>query len=152
MEFGLGRTHDLLVDALVDQEIAMKQNEAAQLWMLIKAWGEGKTLQTSLSQGQWIDQTSPDGVWFNLDADRYRIKPEPAIVPWDRPEDVPGPVCFVSMTEGRGWSLVIAADETGIEAASIDHEVTYYSWSDLRDFDVKHSTDRVNWKPCTKLA
>lgn len=49
-------------------------------------------------------------------------------------------------------ALVIGADAAGIEASSIDHEVTHYSWNDLRYFDTKYSTDRVNWKPCTKLA
>jgi hypothetical protein len=60
----------------------MKQSEAAAFWPLIKAWGEGKTLQriqTKIAYGQtisvdWCDVKEIDST---LNPSQYRIKPEP---------------------------------------------------------------------------
>ena len=51
----------------------MKHSEAAEFWPLIKAWGEGKTLQYSI-RGQWQEAFCID---FSGYPSQYRIKPEP---------------------------------------------------------------------------
>lgn len=52
----------------------MKREEAKQLSEIIKAYGEGKTIQ--LFNGKnWVDQKS-DNLYFTESVNNYRIKPE----------------------------------------------------------------------------
>lgn len=53
----------------------MTKERAAEMWPLVKAYSEGKTIQfgTRVSN-DWIDMKNPD---FSSDRLDYRIKPEP---------------------------------------------------------------------------
>lgn len=77
----------------------------------------------------------------------YRPAPEPVTRPWSKPEDVPGPVCYLrNSTTGCGvhWFMVIQADE-----GTIDIQGREISWDALAKEGVwEHSTDRITWKPC----
>lgn len=62
----------------------MKQSDAAQLWPIIKAWGEGETLQFSKG-GTWGDiLVVPQALAFTGSAHEYRIKPKPrkVLIAW----------------------------------------------------------------------
>ena len=53
----------------------MKRERAAELWPIIKAFSEGKTVQVfTTDDKRWKDLTNPR---FNNDYAEYRIKPEP---------------------------------------------------------------------------
>jgi hypothetical protein len=55
----------------------MKQSEASEFWPLIKAWGEGKTIQHNFLN-KWEDFI-PNSEWHITYSPPscYRIKPEP---------------------------------------------------------------------------
>lgn len=54
----------------------MKQKNAAEFASLVKAWGEGRTLQLcNIISGVWED-LGPD-INFDQPPDCYRLKPEP---------------------------------------------------------------------------
>lgn len=65
-------------------------------------------------------------------------KPEP--VYWSKPEHVPLG-CWVKCNEEIS-SMVVRISKYGITASG-----NQIPWHELKDF--QHSTDRVNWKPCT---
>lgn len=51
----------------------MNRDEAKQLWPIIQAYAEGKTIQWFNDVGEW---KSLKEAAFNLPPNRYRIKPE----------------------------------------------------------------------------
>lgn len=91
-----------------------------------------------------VDNTSFD--WSG----NFRIKPEPKTRPWSKPEDVPGPVCYLrSIGFDGGWTMITGARKSTPEHLSgitIEGGINM-RWDDLSDYE--HSTDRAQWKPCT---
>lgn len=80
----------------------------------------------------------------------YRPKPEPATVPWDCADDVPGPVCYLRIKdEPYSWSMVLGAGKKGIIVPDYHGKLTF-NYEELER--VEHSTDRKTWHPCTKEA
>lgn len=55
----------------------MIQEEAKDLWPLIKAWSEGKIVQFQGTDGVWRDFNPDPDLSFNYPPDCYRLKPEP---------------------------------------------------------------------------
>jgi hypothetical protein len=72
-----------------------------------------------------------------------RPLPEPP-KPWDCPEDVPVPVCWICNVRGIE-RLVVQVDSTGI--CLHDGELT---WKDIATAGVKYATDRREWRACVK--
>ncbi len=77
----------------------MKQSEALQFIPLLKAWGEGKTIQIKDSTtGRWGDSPVGGAIAFSLRIANYRVKPEPAYV-W-----------VVVSPEGRASAATVCED------------------------------------------
>lgn len=71
---------------------------------------------------------------------------KPKLVPWDAPQDVPGPVCWIRRKSNPSTIRLIV----GISLCDIcDSQQGEETWASLAEL-CEHSTDRVTWKPCTK--
>lgn len=76
-------------------------------------------------------------------------KPEPAY--WSKPEDVPGPVCWIRWEDSEYFAeyLISSIRSDGVE---ILHEgkSCFYPWSVFPARKITHSTTRAkdSWKPC----
>lgn len=83
----------------------MTQEEAKELWPIIQAYSEGKTIEYLTPRDKWIELEDPG---FNYDASRYRIKPEPKYRPFKN-----GDECFEEMKkhEPFGWIKRISNNE-----------------------------------------
>lgn len=66
----------------------------------------------------------------------------PTPQPWDSPEDVPMPVCWIRVDNGRP-RLVLEFNEHGVYVNG-----TLVEWKNIRHW--QHSTDGREWKPCVK--
>lgn len=64
----------------------MNRENASKLWPIIKAYGEGKTIQMCW-KGKWKDFANEDDVPFYSDGEQYRIKPEPSYRPFKDGEE-----------------------------------------------------------------
>jgi len=96
-------------------------------------------------------KTHPNPAWVFLD---YFYRPAPIPEPhkpWDSPEDVPGPVCWVRYSgQNTHCALVLAIDPKGVWSFDTDMEERLLSWDDCARHE--HSTDRKTWKPCVKIV
>lgn len=84
----------------------MTQQEAKEFWPLIKAWAEGRVLQTaSKGESDWMDVKRGEEVSFDCSVD-YRIKPTPKLRPW-RTEEVPVGCLLRCSTWPKGNAIVL---------------------------------------------
>lgn len=80
----------------------MNRNQARELWPIIKAHAEGKTIQVKLktdgntSCEKWVDDKDPD---FDI-YERYRVKSEPTYRPFNSAKE-----CWQEMQKHQpfGW-------------------------------------------------
>lgn len=86
-----------------------------------------------------------DGQWL------YRPKPQPKTRGWSKPDDVPGPVCWLRPNSGGLLglqSLITAVSEGGCTVMNRDEQFVSFErpdhWGRL-----EYSTDRKTWLPCT---
>lgn len=120
----------------------LRDNAAAML-----AFADGKPIQFNPSanndpDAKWldtIDLTEIETVW-------HRPKPQPVSRPWSKPEDVPGPVCWIRQIDERNNErMIVHVDGSGIFSGSQIRCVMFgnefLKW--------EYSTDRKTWKPCT---
>lgn len=116
-----------------------------------RAWAENPNIEKeawSESRG-W---TRADSSWYS--AVKYRLRPappkppEPKRVPLDA-EDFP-PILWVRPAD-QPWNMYLV-----IEVNPSQNEVRYSQYgctfADLMDDGFEMSTDRINWKPCSKLV
>lgn len=78
--------------------------------------------------------------------------PKPKVRPWSKPEDVPGPVCWIRGKGDYRMHMIIGfAGENFYITPSCGCEpiLTSSSFSETRWERMEHSTDRITWKPCT---
>ena len=73
----------------------------------------------------------------------YRVRPVPKLIPLSR-EDIP-PVCWIRSPNKDSMWLVT---HTGTESVSYNFNSATYKW--LFEEGYQHSTDRKNWRPCSK--
>lgn len=76
----------------------MNRKEAAELFPIIKAFSEGKVIQTSVKGRPWEDLSENIAFYTN---DKYRIKPEPKYRPFANAEE-----CWQEMLKHQpfGWT------------------------------------------------
>ncbi len=114
------------------------QNAAA-----ITAFANGLPIECrSRGNIQWVETSLPS---WNCATHEYRPKPAPKTRPWNCPDDVPGPVCWLKRP--TGWPCLIAEiddDSIAIGGGSVDGCVL--RWSELSRCE--YSTDRKTWLPC----
>ncbi len=123
---------------LTPDQLRLKQNAAAMI-----AFADGKPIQGRLisdtDREQWEDYKHSN--WC-FGSHEYRPKPEPTVRPWSKPDDVPGPVCWVRFANGdRGAAMVISIDSAGARTI-YGHSV----WNDMIGWE--HSIDQKTWLPC----
>lgn len=125
----------------------MNRKEAAELLPIIKAFSEGKVIQTSVKGKPWEDLGEDISLYTN---DKYRIKPESTYRPFKDAEE-----CWAEMQKHQpfGWikgngdehhSLItsIIADEeevyiNGISGFVLDEIMEHYTFADGTPFGVK---------------
>lgn len=75
----------------------MTQEEAKELWPIVKAYSEGKTIEYLTTRDEWVELEDPE---FSYSASIYRIKPETKYRPFKN-----GDECFEEMRkhEPFGW-------------------------------------------------
>lgn len=108
----------------------------------------------ALSEGKQVER-APYGsnVWYllfntpewNFDEFNYRPKPAPVSRLWSKPEDVPGPVCWLRYVgdNTNHWLVIGIGKPDGIQA-SITADI---SWEDVGEYE--YSIDRKVWSTCT---
>ncbi len=83
----------------------MTREDAKVLWPIIKAWGDGATLQFRQWDGRWVDVGIRETLDVSCSADHYRLKPQPKYRPW-KPEEAVGKV--VRHKIGRDIHVVVS--------------------------------------------
>jgi hypothetical protein len=117
----------------------LRDNAAAML-----AFAEGKPIQFVASGYRattpiWADTeelTHIHDIW-------HRPKPQPVSRPWSKPEDVPGPVCWIKSNSAFGAMV------TGLHPDGLNCDGTRFRFRELSLAKAEYSTDRKTWKPCT---
>lgn len=127
----------------------MTRAEASKLWPIIKAFGEGKTIQlnyNTLENPDWQDTNLPNFNFFpNFFPNSYRIKPEPKLRPW-KPEEVP--VGCLLLFKHTPPTVLLSCDD-GCVTYAVSKRLEKYTLLDLFRLDVKYSTNGgKTWYPC----
>lgn len=124
----------------------LRQNAAAML-----AFADGKPIQWKhLHDIRWTTSSGPTSEFsWNCAEIEYRPKPEPKVRQWSKPEDVPGPVCWLrAKIQPEILMLVSCIWANGI-GLNDGKAVFQKTWDRLFDGEWEHSTDRKTWHPCT---
>lgn len=130
----------------------MTRAEASKLWPLIKAYGEGKTVQLNCNTAEnpkWQDMSSLN---FNCFPNSCRIKPEPKLRPW-KPEEVPVGAWYKS-SAGTIYIPVCKSEDGKLAfIGTSDSSQSAYWYSAYGLFNPScgwlHSTDNgKTWHPC----
>jgi len=84
----------------------------------------------------------------------YRPKPKPVTRPWSKPEDVPGPGCWIrTRLDPSSDALIIGTDSRGVYAVRQEQgdlnttRVGLITWNELQRGE--NSIDRKTWHHCT---
>ena len=80
----------------------MTREEAKELWPIIKAFGEGKIIQSQKDTNVWVDMIDP---MFSMSPSDYRIKPEPRYRPFKTKEE-----CWNEMLKHQPFGWIINND------------------------------------------
>lgn len=129
----------------------MNRKEAAELFPIIKAFSEGKVIQTSVKGKPWEDLGENIAFYTN---DKYRIKPEPKYRSFANAEECWNemlkhqPFGWIKGKEGEHHSLITSfiADEeevyiNGISGFVLDEIMEHYTFADGLPFGVKAKED-----------
>jgi hypothetical protein len=116
----------------------LRDNAAAML-----AFADGKPIQFIASLNDtWQDYLHTD-MMPDLTNLPFRPKPQPVSRPWSKPEDVPGPVCWIKASSALGGMV------TGLHNDGVTCDGTRFRFGELGIAKAEYSTDRKTWKPCT---
>lgn len=100
---------------------------------------------TGRNPGKWVPL---EGTMAICNGWLYRPKPEPKTLPWSKRADVPLNCWLRPKHADVFCGIVVGFYSTGLRFVSSGVEEVDYS--KLSSFE--HSTDRVNWSPCTITA
>lgn len=118
----------------------------------------GEKCEVNSFKDEWTEQDPIQcSIHLSEHPDRWRVAPKPVTRPWNKPEDVPGPVCWLRSTYHDGtpdyrMSLIVgfAGDVSYITATcGCDPVLHSQNFSDTRWENMQYSTDRKTWLPCT---
>lgn len=112
----------------------------------IDAHNEGKLVEQLLGSvgGVWRPF---DGQWCLGGRWLYRPKPGPKTRPWSKPDDVPGPVCWIRCYPSDDCpTFVIGFHSKGVRTVYDDGDSIFFAWSKMHEYE--YSTDWREWKPC----
>ena len=117
--------------------------ENAHLYLpLIQALADGKTIECQNTESTWVNSANPS---FHRTPERYRIKPEPVMVPLG-PEDVP-PGSGMRSIGGTQWWTVSSVAKTQVNLGQNGWS-TYEALQ--KCFEIKRPGE--DWMPCHKPA
>ena len=125
----------------------MTREHAAQIWPIIKAFGEGNDIQYNSDCAGWGNIQEPQ---FNEAPVSYRIKPEPHLRPW-KPEEVPVGALYRNKGQPQAWtSMIITADPFSQFPIKFCWDKELYADSlkaacDCREYSIDHGK---TWLPC----
>ena len=120
----------------------MTKENAHEFLPLVQALVDGKDLQLSDENGNWMPLYNP--VYFDRPSTLYRIKPEPVMVPLG-PEDV-NPGDFIRKISNPNYRYLICSvtDSVGTDGDDIE-------WRRLSaEYEIKRPGE--DWMPCCKPA
>jgi hypothetical protein len=84
---------------------------------------------------------------------RYRRAPKPVKRPWNKPSDVPGPVCWIRLRYRASEQSSLEAIIVSVSDKGFEWNTNYARFCPFTAKDnieaLEHSTDRIQWKPCT---
>lgn len=125
----------------------MTPQRAKELLPIISAYANGEPIQYRKdTHSEWRD--SLGGLGFEAQGCQYRIKPKPVTRPWSKPEDVPGPVCWLRNGPTDCYPVMaLGFNERGISLTRLEGGRNFVLWNELSSWE--HSTDRKTWHPCT---
>lgn len=119
----------------------MTKEQAKELWPVIKAWEEGKTIEYIAHRGvpQYWTQMSSNNIGFDINNYNYRIKPTSTYRPW-KPEEVP--VGCLMRSKGVSFTLCYI-----IVAVSPNNDGTVRVVEDvgIRGHNFKYCLDNFEW-------
>jgi hypothetical protein len=117
----------------------MTREQAEQMWPIIKAFGEGKTVQYNSPCGGWENIQEPQ--FFEAPVS-YRINPEYHLRPW-KPEEVP----VGALIKNRFLrSMILGCDNNG--TCYVSHTAANFITGELLN-DWEYSLDHgKTWLPC----
>ena len=126
----------------------MTREQAAQMWPIIKAFGEGKVI-TYAMYNNWNNPLGlhnashkDSDLAFTENPDSYRIKPEPHLRPW-KPEEVP---VGASIKNRFLRSMILGCDNNG--TCYVSHTAAHFITGELLN-DWEYSLDHgKTWLPC----
>ena len=125
----------------------LKQNAAAMI-----AFADGKPIERLGNDGNYYTAERgdyPDSERLLSSMARgnvFRPAPEPKTRPWQKPEDVPGPVCWIRFNNSKlGEQMIIGFRHTGFICIDESWESCVFLFSEAKEY----STDRKTWHPCT---
>lgn len=105
--------------------------------------------------GKWTPAIVDNPERF-LSSSRYRRAPAPKTRPWSKPEDVPGPVCWIRRNEVNAphsdnvMAMIVNTSDIGFEYFT--RQNGFVNWCDVEKISsLEHSTDRKTWLPCTVI-
>ena len=119
----------------------LKQNAAAMI-----AFADGMPIQfIAANSDKWVDYLHTD-MMPDFANRPFRPKPQPVSRPWSKPDDVPGPVCWIRWIDERNNErMIVHVDGSGIFSGSqmkcVMFGGEFLKW--------EYSTDRKTWHPCT---
>jgi hypothetical protein len=111
---------------------------------LIQALAEGKTIefQTTGDDEKWVEMIN---VSFGPSPHKYRVKPEPVMVPLG-PEDVPPGSAIRG--NAQHWFMVTDMENYGVKVSGRD---SLMDWAELQGYwEIKRPGE--DWMPCHKPA
>ncbi len=118
-----------------------KENKLA----VFTAWMDGKEWELKIDdEDAWSVASNHHAPQF-LSGYLYRVKPTPKRVPLEA-KDIP-PVCWIKQVGDYSPELVVKVSDYSLSCGN-NHTWNYSAMVDLAEY----STDRVNWKPCSKEA
>jgi len=104
--------------------------------------------------GKWRDVAvfGPAGsIMDNQESPHRTHRPLPPVSrPWSRPEDVPGPVCWVRNGDSDFESMILAIKDAGIFISGHTKQ-DWLPWDLLTRHSGQYSTDRKTWHKCEVL-
>lgn len=110
--------------------------------------GAGWECRRVNTDGDWLEPSTQriDYLEEIIIGGRYEVRlapvpSEPVEKRWNKPEDVPGPVCWLRWHDGSIDMIV------GISGEGVLCNGELISWITLQN--IKYSTDRKTWLPCT---
>lgn len=123
----------------------MTNEQLRQTGLAMIAHAEGKPVQiASIETDNWETYGENEEPRWLVEKHRYRPKPEPVTRPWSKPDDVPGPVCWVRpFVNAVVCDLIVTISDKGFMRTG----PVFTTWDDTADYE--YSIDRRTWQPCT---